>query len=69
MKRVDGRIDRSKKEGTEEVQTFEPLADDMPRQRLDVDNDVRKLRQSIFFEPVDDLLASPVMIVVEVQDD
>jgi hypothetical protein len=67
--RVDGRIDGAEQEGAEKIQTLEALAGDVPRQRLDVDNDVRQLRQSIFFEPVDDLLARPVMIVVEVQDD
>ena len=40
----------------------------MARQRLEIDDDVRKFRQ-LFLQPVDDLLSRPVMIVVQVQDD
>jgi len=40
----------------------------MTRQRLDVHDDVRQLGQSIVFEPLDNLLARPLMIVVQMED-
>src|SRR5439155_2367628 len=62
-------IDRSENERTEEVKTLEALADEARFQRLDVDDDVRELRQLIFLEPLHNLFARPVMIVVQMQDD
>jgi hypothetical protein len=66
---VDRRHDRSQDEGAEQVKTFEAPADEARFQRLDVDDDVRQFRQLIALEPFDDLLARPVMIVVQMQDD
>ena len=65
---VDGRIDRAENEGTEELDALEAPADDLAGQRLEVDDDVGKFRQSLA-QPFDDLLARPMMIVVQVQDD
>ena len=39
MRRIDGAQD----EGAEEVETLEALSDDVPRQRLEVDDDVGEL--------------------------
>ena len=51
------------------MQTFERLADEARPQRLDVNDDIRQLGQLVFFQPLDNLFARPVMIVVQVQDD
>jgi hypothetical protein len=68
----DRRVDRPEDEWADQVQAFETLADDAGLQCVDVDNDVGKLRQPailIPLEPLDDLLARPMMIVVQMQDD
>jgi hypothetical protein len=65
---LDRWVDRSEDERAQKIDTLEAVADDVPRQRLEVDDDVREFRQ-LFLQPVDDLLARPVMIVVQVQDD
>lgn len=62
-------IDGAEDEGAKELQALETMANDEPLERLEIDNDVREFGQSIFFQPVDDLLAGPVMVVVQVQDD
>ena len=46
VKRVDGRIDGPKNERAEEVNPLEALADDVARQRFEVDNDVGELGHS-----------------------
>ncbi len=40
---VDGRIEGTQHERAQETQALQPPAEDMPRQRLDVDNNVRQL--------------------------
>ena len=69
MNDVNRWIDGAEDEGTEEVDRLEALTGDVPHQRLDVNDDIRQLGQLIFLEPFHDLLARPMMIVVEVQDD
>src|SRR6185436_10233737 len=64
----DRGIDGAEDEGADEKDALEPVADDVAAQRLEIDNDVGKFRQSLP-QPLDDLLTGPVMIVVEVQDD
>src|SRR5436190_6533590 len=67
--RRNWRIDGPEYERAEKVNPLQRLSDNARRQRLDVDNDVRQLRQSIFPEPLHDLLAGPLMVVVEMQND
>ena len=50
------------------------MTDDMPFERLDIHHDIGKFGQrqcgrSIFLKPVDDLLARPVMVVVQMEND
>jgi hypothetical protein len=61
-------VDRSENEWAYEIHTLEAVADNVARQRLEIDDDVREFRQ-LFLQPVDDLLARPMMIVVQMQDD
>ena len=68
VERVDRRIDGPENEGAEEVDSLEAPAGDVAGQRLDVDNDVWQFRQSLP-QPLDNLLARPLMVVVQVQDD
>ena len=62
------RFDRAEDERAEQVDALEPVADDMARQRLQVNDDVGEFRQ-LFLQPLDDLLARPLMIVVQMEDD
>src|SRR5262249_51590145 len=52
----------------DEVDALETMSDNVSGQRLEIDDNVGKFRQ-LLLQPLDDLLARPVMIVVQVQDD
>ena len=65
---VERRIDGAQDERAEEPDPLEAPADDVRGQRFDVDDDVGQFRQSLP-QPLDNLLARPVMVVVQVQDD
>lgn len=73
--RVESRFDRAQHEGAQQLNLLEALPDDVALQRLDVDDDVRELRQLVVrplvlgLQPLDDLFARPMVIVVQVEDD
>src|SRR5215467_11056388 len=61
--RLERRIHRAKHERAEKTDAGETLADDVPRERLEIDDDVRKLGQPLqtsaplLLQPIGDLLA------------
>src|SRR5262249_17329367 len=72
------RIDRAEDERAEQPQAFETTVENAWLQGFDVDNNVGKFGQTaatlgleilIALQPFDDLLACPVMIVVQMKDD
>jgi hypothetical protein len=46
LKGVDRRIDRAQNEGAVKHEALEAAPDDVARQRLEIDNDIRKLGQN-----------------------